>query len=176
GLIRGASARIHLRRATERSRRRVVSSASRRFKGASMESLVGQTVAHYKIVGLLGAGGMGMVYEAEDADLGRHVAVKVLSASLQDDVPMLERFKREARAASALNHPGICTVYAIEQHQGQHFIAMELLEGHTLAERIRRGPFDLPELLDLGIQMADALESAHARGIVHRDITPANTF
>jgi len=139
-----------------------------------METLVGQTVAHYKIVGLLGAGGMGMVYEAEDADLGRRVAVKVLSASLQDDLPMLERFKREARAASALNHPGICTVYSIEQHEGRPFIVMELIKGSTLAERMGRQPFDVRLLLDYGIQIADALESAHSKGIAHRDLKPAN--
>ncbi len=139
------------------------------------ESLVGQTIAHYKIVGQLGFGGMGMVYEAEDTDLGRHVAIKVLSESLRDDAPMLERFKREARAASALNHPGICTVYSIEQHQGRPFIVMELLKGSTLAERMAaKRAIDLPELLDLGTQIADALESAHSKGIAHRDLKPAN--
>jgi len=139
-----------------------------------MESLVGKTVAHYKIVGLLGSGGMGSVYEAEDAELGRHVAVKVLSASLQDDQPMLERFKREARAASALNHPGICTVYSIEQHEGRPFIVMELIKGSTIAEKMGRQPFPVSQLLDFGIQIADALESAHSKGIAHRDLKPAN--
>jgi non-specific serine/threonine protein kinase len=139
-----------------------------------MESLVGQTIAHYKIVGLLGAGGMGTVYEAEDSDLGRHVAIKVLSASLQDDAPMLERFKREARAASALNHPGICTVFSIEQHQGRPFIVMEMIKGDTLAERMGRHPFEITQLLDFGTQIADALESAHSKGIAHRDLKPAN--
>ncbi|HET7453548.1 MAG TPA: protein kinase [Thermoanaerobaculia bacterium] len=139
-----------------------------------METLVGQTVGHYRIVGLLGAGGMGSVYEAEDADLGRHVAIKVLSANLQDDVPMLERFKREARAASSLNHPGICTVYAIEQHDGRPFIVMELIKGSTLAEKMGRQPFPVAQLLDYGIQIADALESAHSKGIAHRDLKPAN--
>ncbi|HWC64587.1 MAG TPA: protein kinase, partial [Thermoanaerobaculia bacterium] len=139
-----------------------------------MESLVGKSIGHYKIVGLLGSGGMGMVYDAEDADLGRHVAIKVLSAELQDDVPMLERFKREARAASALNHPGICTVYAIEQHDGRPFIVMELINGSTLAEKMGRQPFPIAQLLDYGIQIADALESAHSKGIAHRDIKPAN--
>ena len=139
-----------------------------------METLVGQAVGHYRIVGLLGAGGMGMVYEAEDADLGRRVAIKVLSASLQDDQPMLERFKREARAASALNHPGICTVYAIEQHDGRPFIVMELIKGSTLAEKMGRQPFEVRQLLDYGIQIADALESAHSKGIAHRDLKPAN--
>ena len=139
-----------------------------------MESLVGQTIAHYRIVGVLGAGGMGTVYEAEDTELGRHVAVKVLSASLQDDLPMLERFKREARAASALNHPNICTVYSIEQHQARPLIVMELVRGVTLGERMGRRPFEIHALLDLGIQIADALESAHSRGIAHRDLKPAN--
>jgi non-specific serine/threonine protein kinase len=139
-----------------------------------MESLVGQTIAHYQITGLLGAGGMGTVYEAEDTDLGRRVAVKVLSASLKDDAPMLERFKREARAASSLNHPGICTVYSIEQHQGRPFIVMELIKGSTLAEKMGRKPFEIGALLDTGIQIADALESAHSKGIAHRDLKPAN--
>ena len=119
---------------------------------------------------------MGVVYEAEDTRLGRHVALKFLPADLAQDADSLERFQREARAASALNHPSICTVHAIEQHEGQHFIAMELLEGETLAERIRKGPFEIGPLLDLGIQIADALESAHAKGIVHRDLKPANIF
>jgi non-specific serine/threonine protein kinase len=138
------------------------------------ESLVGQTIAHYRIAGLLGTGGMGSVYEAEDADLGRRVAIKVLSADLKNQAPMLERFKREARAASALNHPGICTVFAIEQHDGQPFIVMELIKGSTLAEKMGRQPFETAPLLDLGIQIADALESAHSKGIAHRDLKPAN--
>jgi non-specific serine/threonine protein kinase len=139
-----------------------------------MESLVGQKIAHYRILGQLGAGGMGTVYQAEDDDLGRRVAIKVLSANFQDDAPMLERFKREARAASSLNHPGICTVYSIEQHQGRPFIVMELIKGTTLAEKMGRKPFDVDQLLDVGTQIADALESAHSKGIAHRDLKPAN--
>jgi non-specific serine/threonine protein kinase len=138
------------------------------------ESLLSTTISHYRISRLLGSGGMGVVYEAEDTRLGRRVAVKVLSEEMQRDPSILERFQREARAASALNHPGICTVHSIEQHEGQHFIVMELLEGQTLAKRIGRQPLELAEILDLGIQIADALESAHAKGIVHRDLKPVN--
>jgi non-specific serine/threonine protein kinase len=140
----------------------------------NMESLVGKNVAHYQVSSMLGSGGMGVVYEAEDTQLGRRVALKFLPAELTQDAQSLERFQREARAASALNHPGICTVFAIEQHEKQPFIVMELLEGQTLAEVIKEKPFELDELLAIGIQIADALESAHAKGIVHRDIKPAN--
>ena len=141
-----------------------------------MSSLLGQAVSHYTVTRKLGSGGMGVVYEAEDSRLGRKVALKFLPPDTEQDPSMLERFQREARAASALNHPNICTVYAIEQHERQHFIVMELLEGQNLAQLIAKQVFEPGALVALAIQIADALESAHAKGIVHRDIKPANVF
>ena len=125
---------------------------------ATAEPLIGESLLHYKIIRKLGSGGMGVVYEAEDSQLGRHVALKFLPADMARDSQLLERFQREARASSSLNHPNICTIHAFEQFERRHFLVMELLEGQTLAQKLSRNPMDMAQLLPMAIQMADALD------------------
>ncbi len=138
--------------------------------------MVGQTVSHYRILGKIGGGGMGVVYEAEDMRLGRHVALKFVPDNLLGDRKSLDRFEREARAASRLNHPNVCTIHEIDDNGGHPFIVMERLEGESLKQHIHGKALEFEDLLDIAVQVVEALEAFHAKGIIHRDIKPANLF